>query len=184
MAIGPDGRVTTTGLMGGGPKLPKAPDLSGLKVDTTKDVENVAPPTAMVQKPEEPAANTENNPNIDERVQNLSEIEIAQLDGILSPSNAAIFKKIAPEASGVIDQFTSNEEIIALPVSVVKNFAIKKYPGNSEQESVQGFITELSEATSDDNNVPPENMQASNPNGMMAQEPDTSETDAIDQGLA
>jgi len=180
MAIGPDGQVTTTGLMGGKTKLPAAPDMSGLKVDTPK---NIAPPTAMVKKPEEPTVNTENNPNIDERVQNVSEIEIAQLDGILSPTNAAIFKKIAPEASGVIDQFTSNEEIIALPVSVVKNFAIKKYPGNSEQESVQGFITELSEATSDDNNVPPENMQASNPNSMMAQEPDTSETDAIDQDL-
>ena len=177
MAIDSSGQVTTTGLMGGKTKLPAAPDMSGLKVDTPKDV---APPTAMVKKPEEPTANT---PNIDERIQNLSEIEVAQLDGILSPSNAAIFKKIAPEASGVIDQFTSNEEIIALPVSVVKNFAIKKYPGNSEQESVQGFITELSEATSDDNNVPPENMQASKPNGMMAQEPDTSETDAIDQGL-
>ena len=180
MAIGPDGQVTTTGLMGGQAKLPAAPDMSGLKVDTPKDV---APPGAMVQKPEEPTVDTANNPQIDERIQNLSEIEVAQLDGILSPTNAAIFKKIAPEASGVIDQFTSNEEIIALPVSVVKNFAIKKYPGNSEQESVQGFITELSEATSDNNNVPPENMQASNPNGMMAQEPDTSETDAIDQGL-
>ena len=180
MAIGPGGQVTTTGLMGGKTKLPDAPDMSGLKVDTLKDV---APTPAMVKKPEKPAVDTANNPQIDERIQNLSEIEVAQLDGILSPSNAAIFKKIAPEASGVIDQFTSNEEIIALPVSVVKNFAIKKYPGNSEQESVQGFITELSEATSDDNNVPPENMQASNPNSMMAQEPDTSETDAIDQDL-
>ena len=180
MAIGPSGQVTTTGLMGGQAKLPDAPNMSGLNASQPK---NVAPAPAMVKKPEEPTVNTENNPNIDERVQNLSEIEIAQLDGILSPSNAAIFKKIAPEASGVIDQFTSNEEIIALPVSVVKNFAIKKYPGNSEQESVQGFITELSESTSDNNNVPPENMQASNPNGMMAQEPDTSETDAIDQGL-
>ena len=181
MAIGPGGQVTTTGLMGGQPKMPNIPDTSGLKVNTPKDV---APPGAMVKNPEEPTVDTANNPQIDERIQNLSEIEVAQLDGILSPSNAAIFKKIAPEASGVIDQFTSNEEIIALPVSVVKNFAMKKYPGNSEQESVQGFITELSEATSDDNNVPPENMQASNSQGMMAQEPNTAEIDAIDQDLA
>ena len=177
MAIGPGGQVTTTGLMGGQPKMPDVPDTSGLKVNTPK---NTKPVTPMVRKPEEPAVN---NPQIDERIQNLSEIEVAQLDGILSPSNAAIFKKIAPEASGVIDQFTSNEEIIALPVSVVKNFAIKKYPGNSEQESVQGFITELSESQSDNNNVPPENMQASNSQGMMAQEPNTAEMDAIDQDL-
>ena len=177
MAIGPGGQVTTTVLMGGQPKMPDVPDTSGLKVNTP---ENPEPVTPMVRKPEEPPVN---NPQIDERIQNLSEIEVAQLDGILSPSNAAIFKKIAPEASGVIDQFTSNEEIIALPVSVVKNFAIKKYPGNNEQESVKGFITELSESQSDINYVPPENMQVSNPNSMMAQEPDTSGTDAIDQGL-
>ena len=178
MAIGPGGQVTTTGLMGGQPKMPDVPDTSGLKVNTP---ENTEPVTPMVRKPEKPAVN---NPQIDERIQNLSEIEVAQLDGILSPSNAAIFKKIAPEASGVIDQFTSQEEIIALPVSVVKNFAMKKYPGNSEQESVQGFITELSESQSDNNNVPPENMQASNSQGMMAQEPNTAEIDAIDQDLA
>ena len=177
MAIGPGGQVTTTGLMGGQPKMPDVPDTSGLKVNTP---ENPEPVTPMVRKPEEPPVN---NPQIDERIQNLSEIEVAQLDGILSPSNAAIFKKIAPEASGVIDQFTSQEEIIALPVSVVKNFAIKKYPGNNEQESVKGFITELSESQSDNNNVPPENMQASNSQGMMAQEPNTAEIDAIDQDL-
>jgi len=46
----------------------------------------------------------------------------------------------------------------------------------------------LSESQSDNTNVPPENMQASNPNptGMMAQEPNVMEedTDAIDQDLA
>ena len=62
-----------------------------------------------------------------------------------------------------------------------------KYPSSTEQESVQGFVTELSESQSDDTNVPPENMQASNtnPNSMMAPEPNDMEedTDAIDQGL-
>jgi hypothetical protein len=57
----------------------------------------------------------------------------------------------------VIDQFTSTEENVVLPVSVVKNFAERKYPSSiAEQESVQGFITELSESQSDNTNVPPE----------------------------
>ena len=105
---------------------------------------------------------------------------------VLSPSLSSILTKIIPEASGVISQFTSAEENVILPVSVVKNFARKKYPSNTEQESVQGFVTELSESQSDDtNNVPPENVQASTSNGMMAQEPNTmtEDTDAIDQGL-
>ncbi len=105
---------------------------------------------------------------------------------VLSPSLSSILTKIIPEASDVISQFTSAEENVILPVSVVKNFARKKYPSNTEQESIQGFVTELSESQSDDtNNVPPENVQASNPNGMMAQEPNAmpEDTDAIDQGL-
>jgi hypothetical protein len=104
---------------------------------------------------------------------------------VLSPSLSSILKKVVPEASDLISQFTSAEENVILPVSVVKNFARKKYPSNTEQESIQGFVTELSESQSDDtNNVPPENMRASNPNGMMVKEPNTmQDTDAIDQGL-
>ena len=111
--------------------------------------------------------------------------EKVQLDQVLSPSLATILKKISPDASSVIDQFTSQEENVVLPVSVVKNFAVMKYPSSSEQESVQGFVKELSESQSDDTNVPPENMQASQ--GMMAPEPDMTNvdnTDAIDQDLA
>ena len=123
-----------------------------------------------------------------EKLNALSEEEKIQLDMVLSPSLSSILTKILPEASGIISQFTSAEENVILPVSVVKNFARKKYPSNTEQESIQGFVTELSESQSDDtNNVPPENMQASNPNpnSMMAPEPDVMEkdTDAIDQGL-
>ena len=64
-----------------------------------------------------------------------------------------------------------------------------KYPSNTEQESVEGFVTELSESQSDDTNVPPENMQASSPNSMMAPEPNTDpdispEAMSLDQDLA
>ena len=59
---------------------------------------------------------------------------------VLAPSLATILKKIAPDASSVIDQFTSTEENVVLPVSVVKNFAVRKYPSSSEQESLQGFV--------------------------------------------
>jgi hypothetical protein len=137
--------------------------------------EKVAP-EAMVKKPES------NDPAVVEKLNALSEEEKIQLDMVLSPSLATILKKISPGASELIDQFTSQEENVVLPVSVVKNFAVRKYPSSSEQESVQGFVTELSESQSDNTNVPPENMQASN--GMMAQEPDTNNTDAIDQDLA
>ena len=176
MAIGPKGEVTTTGLMNSPAKTAEAPDMSAMK-QPAQPKEKTAP-AAMVQKPEP------KDPAVIEKLNGLSEEEKVQLDMVLSPSLATILKKISPDASQVIDQFTSQEENVILPVSVVKNFAVRKYPSSSEQESVQGFVTELSESQSDNTNVPPENMQASNPNSMMAPEPNTTETDAIDQDLA
>jgi len=186
MAIGPDGKVTTTGLMDKSSTIAKAPDMSNLK-PPAQPQEKTAPaaapppaPAAMAQRPEP------KDPAIIEKLNSLSEEEKQQLDMVISPSLSGILKKIIPEASDVISQFTSTEENVILPVSVVKNFARKKYPSNTEQESVQGFVTELSASQSDDNNnVPPENTQMSNPNSMMAKEPDTAidpETDSIDNG--
>jgi len=186
MAIGPDGKVTTTGLMDNSAKIPEAPNMSAMKMakgeplpqDPTKPVNPFAPkPTGPVLP---------KDPKMIAKLESLSDEEKQQLDMVLSPSLSSILTKIIPEASDVISQFTSAEENVILPVSVVKNFARKKYPSNTEQESIQGFVTELSESQSDDtNNVPPENVQASNPNGMMAQEPNAmpEDTDAIDQGL-
>ena len=174
MAIDRKGQVTTTGLMGGEPKLPKAPDMSGLGQNVPQGSAKTAPvPTKRTESPDQ---------NIETRLQSLNEAEIAQLDGVLSPSNAAIFKKIAPEASTVIDQFTSEEEVVSLPVSTIVNYAMKIY-GGDQQIAVQKFITELSGEEPDNTNVPLDTAQASTEGGMMAQEPDTSETDAIDQGL-
>ena len=182
MAIGPDGKVTTTGLMDNKAKTPDAPDMSKmssgqpLPQDPTKPVNPFAPKPTGPVLPKDPA--------IVEKLNALSEEEKIQLDMVLSPSLSNILKKISPDASQLIDQFTGQEENVVLPVSVVKNFAVRKYPSSSEQESIQGFVTELSESQSDNTNVPPENMQASNPNSMMAPESNTmSEADAIDQDL-
>ncbi len=179
MAIGPDGKVTTTGLMDASMKTPDAPDMSNLKPPA--QAQEKTAPAAMVQKPEA------KDPAVIEKLNALSDEEKTQLDMVLAPSLATILKKIAPDASSVIDQFTSTEENVVLPVSVVKNFAVRKYPSSSEQESLQGFVTELSESQSDNTNVPPENMTAANPNGMMVKDPSADseiapETMAIDEG--
>ena len=49
MAIGPDGKVTTTGLMDSGMKTPDAPDMSNLKAPAQTQ-EQKAPPAAMAQR--------------------------------------------------------------------------------------------------------------------------------------
>ena len=176
MAIGPDNQVTTTGLMGGTPKLPNAPDMSGL--GQGQETQGQAPAPMA----ERPAPEGAQDPNLDERIQNLNETELAQLDGLLGPSNAAILKKIAPEASGVIDQFTSEEDVVSLPISAIKTYAMKIY-GGDEKLAVQNFITDLSGQEPDNTNVPPDT--ATESQGMMTQQSDDipSDIQAIDEGI-
>ena len=176
MAIGPDNQVTTTGLMGATPNLPAAPDMSGLNQAQSQEGQAPAPMA------ERPAPERTQDPNIDERIQNLNETEIAQLDGLLGPSNAAILKKIAPEASGLIDQFTSEEDVVSLPISAIKAYAMKIY-GGDEKLAVQNFITDLSGEQPDNTNVPPDT--ATESQGMMTQQSDDlpSDIQAIDEGI-
>ena len=175
MAIGPDNKVTTTGLMGETPKMPAAPDMSGL---SQAQPQGGQPPAPMA---ESPAPDKTQDPNVEKRIQNLNETEIAQLDGLLGPSNAAILKKIAPEASDLIDQFTSEEDVVSLPISIVTAYAVKMY-GGDEKLAVQNFITDLSGEQSDNTNVPPDT--ATEPQGMMTQQSDDvpSDIQAIDEG--
>ena len=51
MAIGPDGKVTTTGLMDNSAKIAEAPDMSAMK-QPAQPQEQKAPPAAMAQRPE------------------------------------------------------------------------------------------------------------------------------------
>ena len=176
MAIGPDNQVTTTGLMGATPNLPAPPDMSGLGQAQSQKGRAPAPMAAR------PTPEKTQDPNIDERIQNLNETEIAQLDGLLGPANAAILKKIAPEASGIIDQFTSEEDVISLPISSIKAYAMKIY-GGDERLAVQNFITDLSGQEPDNTNVPPDT--ATESTGMMTQQSDDMPSDiqAIDEGI-
>ena len=178
MAIGPGNQVTTTGLMGETPNLPAAPDMSGLGQGQAQGGQTQSPaPMAERPAPEKPQ-----DPNVEKRIQNLNETEIAQLDGLLGPSNAAVLKKIAPEASGIIDQFTSEEDVVSLPISAIKAYAMKLY-GGDERLAVQNFITDLSGQEPDNTNVPPDT--ATESQGMMTQQSDDlpSDIQAIDEGI-
>ena len=176
MAIDQSGQVTTTGLMGGTPKLPDAPDMSGLGQGQTQGGQAPAPMA------ERPVPERTQDSDIEKRLQDLNEIEAEQLKALLGPSNAAIFKKIAPEASGLIDQFTSEEDVVSLPISAIKAYAMKIY-GGDERLAVQNFITDLSGQEPDDTNVPPDT--ATESTGMMTQQSDDMPSDiqAIDEGI-
>lgn len=175
MAIGPNKRVTTTGLMGGESKLPiKAPDLSGLSAQTQAPPRKDVPLETKGPVPED---------NLTSRVNALQDDDKIALKTVLSPSIVSILKEIAPELGPLLDQAGSDEENVTLPISVVTQYAMKIY-GGDEKQAVQQFITDLSGSQQmENNNVPLDTAQASTEGGMLAQQPDTSETDAIDRGL-
>jgi len=154
------GTVTTTGMMNKKP-VAKAPDMSGIKMPT--EPKQVVQRTAPQNTPEEEGLLS--------KVQNLTDQDKAILSVVLSPSVSNVLSKVAPELNPLLSQFTKEEENVILPVSVVKNFAARKY-GGTEEQSVQSFVADLT-GQMEQQPVPPDTQM------VQAQESDVN-YDAID----
>ena len=165
------GTVTTTGLMNKKP-VGKAPDMSGMKMakgpvlpeDPTKPVNPFQP------KPTGPVLPKEQESLLN-KVENWTDQDKAILSVVLSPSVSNVLSKVAPELNPLLSQFTKEEENVILPVSVVKNFAARKY-GGTEEQSVQSFVADLT-GQMEQQPVPPDTQM------VQAQESDVN-YDAID----
>ena len=160
------GTVTTTGKMNTTPEIPKAANLSGMNKLFAKK----SKPAKVAEEPKQMVVNQPSNAGLAEKVQNLTDQDKAVLATVLSPSVSNALRKIAPELSPLLDQAGTSEENVIIPVSVVKNFATKRYGGQNDKEAITNFIADLQESaptmdTGMDQPVPPE-------------------TEAIDQGLA
>jgi hypothetical protein len=151
---------TMTGMMNRDEAKVTSPDMSKIKMPTAKKAAPVRP-TNQIQPSKEIG--------LAEKVQNLTDQDKAVLTAVLSPSVSNALKKIAPELSPLLDQAGSSEENMVIPVSVVKNFAAKRYGGQNETESLSSFIADLQES------VPSMNTEMD--------QPVPPETEAIDQGL-
>jgi hypothetical protein len=157
MAIETGNKVSTTGLVDKKPFTPKAPDMSKMKVPEAMQAKRIKPAETRVAPPRQSAQPTE---QVADKIQSLTDEDKIVLDTVLAPSVAAVLKKIAPDASQLIDQFTGQEENVVLPVSVVKNFATKRYGGADEGDAVESFIADLSSTQEmDQQPVPPEEEQ-------------------------
>ena len=145
--------ATTTGIMNNKPTELKVPDMSNMKMP--KGMANTKP-VQVAQKPvEEPAD------SLTQKIQNLTNEDKAVLSTVLSPSVSNVLTKIAPEISDLVNRFKKDEENVVLPVSIVKNYASRKYPGD-EQQSIQSFVSDLA-GQMDQTNVPPGTTVAEQP---------------------
>ena len=141
--------ATTTGIMNDRPTKLKVPDMSNMKMP--KGMTNIKP----VQVAQKPAPqNTPREEGLLQKVENLTNEDKAVLSTVLSPSVSNVLSKVAPELNPLLSQFTKEEENVILPVSVVKNFAARKY-GGTEEQSVQSFVADLT-GQMEQQSVPPD----------------------------
>jgi len=139
------GTVTTTGIVNNPPAKIQAPDMSKIKMPTADK------PKQVTQKPVEQPQEE----GLLSKVENLTNEDKAVLSTVLSPSVSKVLRKIAPDLNPLLTQFTKEEENVVLPVSIVKNFASRKYPG-TEQESIQSFVSDLAGQMEQTTTVPPD----------------------------
>ena len=144
--------ATTTGMVNQKPMTPNVPDMSKIKMPTKKQV-------AAPQKPVRTVTQTKPvTTDLAKKIEGLTDEDKATLGVVLSPSVSKVIGKIAPEVKPLLDQFTKDEENIVLPVSLVKNFANRKYGGQTEQESLKSFVNDLAgQMETQTTNVPPDN---------------------------
>ena len=146
------GTVSTTGMVNNPPAKIQAPDMSKIKMPTADK------PKQVTQKPVEQPQEEGLLP----KVENLTNEDKAVLSTVLSPSVSKVLRKIAPDLNPLLTQFTKEEENVVLPVSIVKNFASRKYPG-TEQESIQSFVSDLAGQMEQKTTVPPDTQMVKTP---------------------
>ena len=169
MAIDSRQQVTTTGIIGQKPDAIKAPDLSGMnRLFAKKSRQKTRQPQPIEQASTQEVAQVPQRDDLLQKVQNLTDEDRTVLATVLSPSVSNVLKKLAPDLTPLLDEAGSAEENLIIPVSVAKNFAIKRYGGGDETEAVTNFITDLQEASSmDQQNVPPDTQMAETPESGM-----------------
>ena len=170
---------TMTGMMNRDETKVTPPNLSGIKMPAGMA-------KAKSEQPKEMPVDSPQEMGLMEKVQNLTDQDKAVLATVLSPSVSSALKKIAPELTPLLDQAGTAEENVIIPVSVVKNFATKRYGGQNETEAVTSFIADLQSSVPGMDNtmeqqsqpVPPDTQMADSEGSMMQPE-----IDEIDSGM-
>ena len=174
MAIGPDQRTTTTGLIDKKPMIPAAADLSAMNQQPAQD------PTTMI--PQTGSSEQSKMTTTLGGTKNLTDEEIDSLDAAMSPSVKEALSKIFPDLAPVIGQLGSDEPNVIFPLSIVKRFAMQRYGGQDENEAVQNFMTDVISPDielaqmENQNNVPPGAEQPTNETAGLMTSPQNMET--------
>ena len=151
------GTVTTTGMMNKGPGLPKGkidpklPQAEAPKPQVAKKINTETEGSSLRgQFPDAP----ETEIVLAERFKKLTAEDRAAISAVLSPSVTTALGKMMPEFAPVMEQIGSKEPNIVMPVSIVSNYAMRKYGGN-QNEALAAFVDDVSGQMEQQTNVPP-----------------------------
>jgi hypothetical protein len=153
------GTVTTTGMMNKGPAMPKGkvdpklPQAEAPKPQVATKVNTEIQGSSLKEQFPD-ASDTEIV--LAERFKKLTAEDRAAISAVLSPSVTSALSKMLPEFEPVMKQIGSKEPNVVLPVSIVSNYAVKRY-GGSHNEALAVFMEDVSGQmeTQQTTNVPP-----------------------------
>ena len=174
------GTVSTTGIVNQKPSAVKPANLSGMNKLFSK-------PSKTTQKKPEETKSVQSQPaktNLQDNVKSLTAEDNATLSLVLSPSVSNVLKKLAPSLEPVIQAAGKQEENLIIPVSVVKNFATKRYGGQDDKEAVTSFISDLQESSEMDQQSVPPDTQMADSNSMMKSEIDEIDSGEVDPSIS
>ena len=175
MAIGPDQRTTTTGLVNKKPMIPAAPDLSALQgaQPTQPTQAQVTPPVEQTDtdplRTEFPDA-SDIEIELANRFKKLTAEDRKILGNILSPSVISALGKVVPEFTPLMEAVGSKEPNVIFPLSYIVKFAMTRYGGQDEQEAINNFMTDvqsMNQQMEQPNNVPPGTEQPTETAGLV-----------------
>ena len=136
------GTVTTTGMMGKGPVMPKGKvdpklqtaDSQPLPEDPTKPINPFTP------KPVGPVLP---NNTAFKGTTDLTDEDMETINAALSPSVKTALGKVFPDLKSTIDQLGTNEPNVIIPLSVATRYATSKYGGETESDALTNFMTDM-----------------------------------------
>ena len=154
------GTVTTTGMMGKGPAMPKGkvdpklPQVKTPKPEVAKQVNTQNQGSSL--KEQFPNA-SETEITLAERFKTLTAEDRASISAVLSPSVTAALSKMLPEFAPLMEQIGSTEPNLVMPMSVAANYAIRKYGIEDPKQAVTVLAEDIFGNTQmeQQTNVPP-----------------------------
>ena len=168
------GKVTTTGMMGNQPTMPRGkvnPQLPKQEPQPMPTAQPMAADQQMTQEGAEEMSPIEQE--IVNRANSLTAEDKENFINILSPSVVGTLSKLLPEFADTMEELSSGEPNVIFPLSTIQRYAQSKYGGDTNQ-ALQTFVSDVIKPDYDafkqqldtqQTNVPPS--QPMQPTGLM-----------------